>query len=205
MWFDECCQGQQILILNAGSGGVDYGISAPMVHYDMIQLPTPLNGEFVQGNVEKMPFPNAHFGVVLCVGSVLNYCDPTRCLSEISRVLAPGGFAILEYERSASAEYVWQSGFGSGAARFVTFFGREKTYVWAYSDRFINAVIKINGLNTLNSKWFHCLSALALALTRQSDWAAHFTTFDRVAGKLPLFRAMASNRILVAKKVLQHT
>ena len=129
-WFFELGHRKDVIVLNAGSGGSDYGIPVSMTHYDLMALPSIPSGKFIQGDVEQMPFSDGSFNAVLCVGSVLNYCDPTRCLSEISRVLAPGGFAILEYERSGSAEYIWQRGFASSAARFVTFFGRESTHVW---------------------------------------------------------------------------
>ncbi len=204
-WFSEFNRRTDVRLLNAGSGGSNYGIPVPMVHYDLMALPSIPNGEFVQGDVEQIPFPDASFNAVFCVGSVLNYCDPTRCLSEISRVLLPGGFVILEYERSGSAEYIWQRGFGSSAARFVTFFGQETTYVWAYGDRFINGIIAVNGLKIVRSRWLHCLSALALAVVHNPTWSTPLAATDCVVARLPVFRAIASNRILVAEKVAHYT
>jgi len=146
-WVLELIHQKDGRVVNAGSGGSDYVILVSIVHYDLVVLPSIPTGRFIQGDVEQMPFSDASFNVVLCVGSVLNYCDPTRCLSEISRVVAPDGLVMLEYERSGSAEYIWQRGFASAAARFVTFFGKEKAHIWAYSDRFINGIIAVNGLS----------------------------------------------------------
>lgn len=204
-WVLELNHQKDCRLLNAGSGGSDYGIPVSMVHYDLVVLPSIPTGRFIQGDVEQMPFSDASFNVVLCVGSVLNYCDPTRCLSEISRVLAPDGLVILEYERSGSAEYIWQRGFASAAARFVTFFGEETTHIWAYSDRFINGIIAVNGLKIVRSQWFHCLSALALAVLRHPTWSNYLAGTDPMISKLPIFQAISSNRILVAKKVAQDT
>jgi SAM-dependent methyltransferase len=47
--------------------------------------------ELRQADVESLPFPDASFDLVLCL-EVLRYLpDPHRCLSEIARVLRPGG------------------------------------------------------------------------------------------------------------------
>jgi SAM-dependent methyltransferase len=175
-----------------------------MVHYDLYKVSPEGNGEFIRGDVEEMPFSNESFDFVICVGSVLNYCDPTRCLSEISRILKPQGLLVLEYERSASAEFVWQRGFGSSACRFRTFFGSETTFIWAYSDSFVNGILALNQFVLVRSKWFHCLSALALALLRRPERAAHLMPFDGLLSKLRIATAVASNRILVAQKIPHH-
>ncbi|MGH7897665.1 MAG: class I SAM-dependent methyltransferase [Candidatus Binatia bacterium] len=45
-------------------------------------------------DVESLPFPNASFDVVLCI-EVLRYLpEMSRCLSEIGRVLVPGGVCV---------------------------------------------------------------------------------------------------------------
>ncbi|WP_236794403.1 class I SAM-dependent methyltransferase [Amycolatopsis sp. GM8] len=46
------------------------------------------------GSVEKMPFPDACFDVVLATG-VLEYVNVDRALPEITRVLRPGGVAVV--------------------------------------------------------------------------------------------------------------
>ncbi len=56
-----------------------------------------------------MPFNNLFFDNILCVGSVLNYCDALTALSELSRVLKPNGNLILEYESSWGFEYLHKS------------------------------------------------------------------------------------------------
>lgn len=54
-----------------------------------------LEGDFEVMNGEAMSFPDAHFDVVYC-HTVLHFTpDPAKMIREISRVLKPGGEAIL--------------------------------------------------------------------------------------------------------------
>jgi ubiquinone/menaquinone biosynthesis C-methylase UbiE len=51
--------------------------------------------QFEQGDVEKLPFPDASFDYVLCI-EVLRYLpDIQPCINEIFRVLKPGGTALV--------------------------------------------------------------------------------------------------------------
>jgi len=51
--------------------------------------------EIVQGDVGALPWPEARFTVVTCMGSFEAFPDPSRALAEIYRVLRPGGRAVL--------------------------------------------------------------------------------------------------------------
>ena len=48
-----------------------------------------------QGTLEKLPFADGTFDVVWCNGVLQHAADPDRCLTEITRVLAPGGRAWI--------------------------------------------------------------------------------------------------------------
>ena len=47
--------------------------------------------EFVEGDVEHLPFPSASLDGVLLSGLVHHLPDPSRCAAEVARVLKPGG------------------------------------------------------------------------------------------------------------------
>jgi ubiquinone/menaquinone biosynthesis C-methylase UbiE len=47
--------------------------------------------EFIEGDVEHLPFPDASFDGVLLSGVVHHIPDPSRCAVEVSRVLRPNG------------------------------------------------------------------------------------------------------------------
>jgi ubiquinone/menaquinone biosynthesis C-methylase UbiE len=50
--------------------------------------------ELLQSDVDKLPFPDASFDVVLCI-EVLRYLpDVSKCIAEMSRVLRPGGVCL---------------------------------------------------------------------------------------------------------------
>jgi ubiquinone/menaquinone biosynthesis C-methylase UbiE len=51
--------------------------------------------EFVQGDSEDLPFGDSEFTAVLCTTSLHHYPRPERAASEIARVLAPGGRAVI--------------------------------------------------------------------------------------------------------------
>jgi SAM-dependent methyltransferase len=67
--------------------------------------------EFIEGDVEHLPFPEASFDGVLLSGIVHHLPDPARCAAEVFRVLRPGG-------------------------RFVAFDpNRLNPFMWLYRDR----------------------------------------------------------------------
>ncbi len=46
---------------------------------------------FIEGNAENLPFTDAQFDTVFNTISFLHYPNPTQVLSEVSRILHPGG------------------------------------------------------------------------------------------------------------------
>jgi ubiquinone/menaquinone biosynthesis C-methylase UbiE len=64
----------------------------------MIQVAKAKLGEKADLRVsdsEKLPFPNGAFDLVMCTFSFHHYPNPGAVLSEVRRVLAPGGRLIL--------------------------------------------------------------------------------------------------------------
>ena len=67
--------------------------------------------EFIEGDVEHLPFPDASFDGVLLSGIVHHLPDPAKCAAEVFRILRPGG-------------------------RFVAFDpNRMNPFMWLYRDR----------------------------------------------------------------------
>lgn len=52
--------------------------------------------ELVPGDVRRMPFPDAAFDLVIDFGTCYHIARPEAALSEIARVLAPGGLFVEE-------------------------------------------------------------------------------------------------------------
>ncbi len=61
-----------------------------------------LKGNFVVGNAEELPFPDNTFDAVSCMGVVHHTANPQKAVSEIYRVLKPGGRLIfMLYHRNS--------------------------------------------------------------------------------------------------------
>jgi ubiquinone/menaquinone biosynthesis C-methylase UbiE len=73
--------------------GVDL---APAMIERARQLAAGLAGvEFVVGDSEQLPLPDASFTAVLCSSSFHHYPNPGRALEEMGRVLTPGGRLVV--------------------------------------------------------------------------------------------------------------
>lgn len=48
-----------------------------------------------RGDAEALPYPDASFEIVTCLGSLEHFLDPPKALEEMRRVLVPGGRAVV--------------------------------------------------------------------------------------------------------------
>jgi ubiquinone/menaquinone biosynthesis C-methylase UbiE len=96
------------LLHQAGYDCVGLDISPKLIAIGQAKYP---DIEFVEGDVERLPFPDASLDGVLLSGLVHHLPDPSRCAAELFRVLRPGG-------------------------RFVAFDpNRMNPFMWLYRDR----------------------------------------------------------------------
>jgi ubiquinone/menaquinone biosynthesis C-methylase UbiE len=66
-----------------------------------------------RGDALKQPYPDGRFDALTCIGSLEHYPDPEQGLSEIHRVLKPGGKALIYVPNLFFLGYillVWRSG-----------------------------------------------------------------------------------------------
>lgn len=57
--------------------------------------------ELINGDAQKLPFPDQHFDTVVCTLALCSIPDARRAVAEVERVLRPGGrFIALEHVRS---------------------------------------------------------------------------------------------------------
>lgn len=73
---------------------------------EMLKIAKKTGKEVVLGRAEKLPFPDASFDNVICLFGTLNICDAEKSVAEMSRVLKPGGTAVI------SVASVWDRGHG---------------------------------------------------------------------------------------------
>jgi ubiquinone/menaquinone biosynthesis C-methylase UbiE len=92
-------------------------IAEPMVRHARERCKTD---RFRVGDLEGIPFPDSTFDGVVCLG-VLEYLDTdARALQEISRVLKPGGTAVLSTPNAACPLYQIDRVIGAGELLYAS-------------------------------------------------------------------------------------
>jgi SAM-dependent methyltransferase len=130
--------------------------------------------DFVEGDVERLPFPAASFDGVLLSGIVHHLPDPSRCAAEVFRVLRPGG-------------------------RFVAFDpNRLNPFMWLYRDRsspFYSPVgVTANERPVLAKEVAAAFGAAGFAVESEylSDLRYRYVASSRVRRFLPVYNAIDS-------------
>lgn len=85
--------------------GID--ASAEMVAAAQGRLPGAAH-QLGQGKIEALSFPDASFDAVVATG-VLEYADVERALVELSRVVRPGGLAVVSYPNPRTFYGLWKT------------------------------------------------------------------------------------------------
>lgn len=184
------------IVLNAGSAGNSYEIEChSMYHVDIANEKIKNIDNAVIASIEKMPFDNLFFDNILCVGSVLNYCDALAALSELSRVLKSNGNLILEYESSWGFEYLHKDCFKKEACIITTEYIEKKHNQWLYSPKYIEKILKTCNFNIVEKYPFHISDGLfSKFLDDQS--AINLVKVDKLLCKLPVVKEHGNNIIL---------
>ena len=187
-------------VLNAGCGDKDYDIKG-MVHYvDIAESKIKDKPKHTVANIENLPFESNSFDGVICVGSVLNYCDAIAAISELSRVLRPKGRLILEFESSNSYEYLNTPAYSADAHIVMTTYQGEPHKIWVYSPQYIKNIIKQSALVICKEHFFHVFSELAFHCGESEEEAARFARFDSISTLVPFVKKHGCNLILLCEK-----
>lgn len=75
---------------------------------------------FVQGNAERLPFPDKSFDVVINVEAAINYQNVPRFFAEVRRVLRPGGHFLYADIRYADTMAQWEKDIAGIQMRMVS-------------------------------------------------------------------------------------
>ena len=194
--FHESCE-----IANIGSGGNAYCFDeARMLHIDIAKAKILNKKRFLEANVEKLPLVNECFDLVLCVGSVLNYCNVDEAISEISRITKPGGFLVLEYENSKSFEYIKTQHYCKSCTCVETFYNNNFEKLYVYSESHIDSLLIRKNWITLQKKRFHIISPLIYKLTKQANFAQRLMSLDWFFRKIPILKNNSANIIMFLQK-----
>jgi SAM-dependent methyltransferase len=194
-------RGTDTLILNVGSHGNSYGLPAiDHFHADIAEEPLRQVPLACVADVERLPFSNDAFDVVLCVGSVINYCVAAQAIGELSRVLKPRGQLLLEFETSDSLEFALTNDLAKDVTIVRTFYNGNLENVYVYSKQYIVSALAANGLTVKVAEKFHIFSPLVYRILQNERFAAVFSRFDRFFSKLPAFKNYSANILIAAQK-----
>lgn len=189
-------------ILNAGSAGNTYDIICrEMYHVDIAENKLKNIDNAICANIENMPFENQSFDFVLCVGSVINYCDAMSVIKEFSRILQKGGYLILEFESSLGFEYLNSHYFGQDAYIIETSYIESNHTQWLYSPNYIYNILSNNSFKVIDKKIFHILDGLVYHFMSEEKAVSLAQKTDTIIAKIPFLRKHGNNIILFAKKL----
>ena len=90
-----------------------YAITGLDISHSMVRIATKnaaaagVPARFLQGSASNLPFPKNSFDFLLCRAAFKNFAKPFQALQEMSRVLKPGGIAvIIDLNRNASPQEI---------------------------------------------------------------------------------------------------
>lgn len=188
------------IILNAGSGGNEYGLKQKIINIDISKRHNKYLKHFIQGNVESIPFENDFFDAAICVGSVINYCDAIRTINELSRVIKPGGKLVLEFESSYSYEYINTEAYMQSAALITTSYFNKPHRMWVYSPKYILGLLKCSNFYIKKCRPYHIISGMVIHVTNNENKAAKYAYMDGLFRHIPTIRWHSGNIIVYCIK-----
>lgn len=188
-------------ILNAGSGGSDYGLSSRMMHVDIAENKINQFTEYLASSIESMPFNKNTFSDVICVGSVINYCDALNVINELSRVLKPRGTLVLEFESSWGYEHRKDKAYKKDADLIDASYFGELHRQWVYSPKYISNILLSAGFHIVDQYRFHYLSGISFSKYKDENKAAHYVKYDWLCRKIPILKLHSNNVIFKCIKL----
>ena len=104
-----------------------------------------LNIDFREGNASAMPFKDETFDFTFCQAAFKNFSEPVKAISEMYRVLKPGGVAVIaDLRRDASAVDIEREVNGMGLDRLNRFFVK-----WTFDHMLLKSAYNIDAMQTM--------------------------------------------------------
>ena len=189
------------LILFAGSGGRTNGVTRRnAIHVDLSEAALSGVPGAIVGNVEQLPLRDESAEAVICVGSVINYCDAAATIAEFGRVIRNGGTLILEFESTDSFEFIFTRTFRSAVDFVTTFYNGHPEKIWVYSLRYIEAALAVAGFAVTSRVPIHILSPLRLRFSNAVSEAFAWSFLDNRLRRVPVLRGFACNFVLFCER-----
>lgn len=188
---------EKSVILNAGSGGKKYDTLLQQFHLDIAENTlTNVKNAFV-GNIVDMPFDDNSFDCVICVGTVINYCEIERAIEEIKRVSKDDSILILEYERSGSGLLPKRTRNQESIVFYHNYFNEEHSNL-LYSDIYVKRALNKYGFIVKKHKRFN--TVIPFFERFLSEKTAHRLVFlEPLFRSIPIINLYSHNEIMICK------
>jgi SAM-dependent methyltransferase len=190
------------IILNAGCGGNDYDIgqTTPIcANLDISFRQCQDVRQSVVADIESIPFTDGVFDVVLCVGAVINYCEPYVAIPELFRVAKPGGLVIIDFETTQSAELLFSGHWGKRVSVIERKYADRSDKTLLFSVEHIKRIVKQSGI--INKvRRYHTATAVWLRASQVAHIPDIVLSLDNFLSRAPIVRTLASNSIFVCQK-----
>ena len=107
-----------------------------------------VKASFRQGNASNMPFESGSFDFTFCQAAFKNFSEPVKAISEMYRILRPGGTAVIvDLRRDASTEDIEQEIKGMGLGRVDEAFTR-----WTFKQMLLKSAYSVADMEAMISK-----------------------------------------------------
>lgn len=104
-----------------------------------------LNIDFREGNASAMPFKENTFDFTFCQAAFKNFSEPVKAISEMYRVLRPGGLSIIsDLRRDASAAEIEREIKGMGLGRINEFMVR-----WTFKNMLLKNAYSVDEIKSM--------------------------------------------------------
>jgi ubiquinone/menaquinone biosynthesis C-methylase UbiE len=101
--------------------------------------------DFREGNASAMPFKNETFDFAFCQAAFKNFSEPVKAISEMYRVLKPGGTAVIaDMRHDASANDIEQEVRGMGLDPLNRFFVK-----WTFDHMLLKSAYTIEQMKSM--------------------------------------------------------
>jgi len=101
--------------------------------------------DFREGNASAMPFKDNTFDFTFCQAAFKNFSEPVKAVSEMYRVLKPGGMAVIaDMRRDASAEDIEREVNVMGLDPLNRFFVK-----WTFDQMLLKSAYSIDAMRSM--------------------------------------------------------
>jgi ubiquinone/menaquinone biosynthesis C-methylase UbiE len=104
-----------------------------------------LHIDFREGNASAMPFKDGMFDFTFCQAAFKNFSEPVKAISEMHRVLKPGGIAVIaDMRREASTKDIESEVNGMGLDPLNRFFVK-----WTFDHMLLKSAYSIDAMRAM--------------------------------------------------------